>query len=345
MTKTARRLAPAVAGALLLILWNVWGGSDAAADSLLVGNFNSSQSSVLQYDATTGAFGGAFVPANPAVNGGLDFPLGGAFGLDGNFYVSNSDKDSVLRYNGTTGAFLNTFVSADDAAGLAFRSGNLYVAISQPTGAVERFNGTTGASLNPFVTAGSGGLSNPEGFAIGRDGNLYVGSNDDGKVRRYNGTTGAFIDIFATGATSARGVAFGPDGNLYVTNFGGGDVLRFNGITGAFIDKFVTDDTTKNGGLGSLPRPLVFGPDGNLYVGDYGNGSVLRYNGTTGAFIDAFAASGSGGLVGPTFLVFSEQNATPVPEPGTLVLLGSGLTGLLAGFAWKRGGQGTSRRE
>lgn len=145
-----------------------------------------------------------------------------------------------------------------------------------------------------------------------------------GRSGRYDGTTGAFIDIFASGAQSARGVAFGPDGNLYVTNFGGGDILRFDGTTGAFIDQFVP---VGSGGLSSLPRPLLFGPDGNLYVGDYGNGSVLRYNGTTGAFIDAFVAAGSGGLLGPTFLVFSGQ-ATSVPEPATLFLLGSGVIGL-----------------
>ena len=51
-------------------------------------------------------------------------------------------------------------------------------------------------------------------------------------------------------------------------------------------------------------------------MGDYGNGSVLRYNGTTGAFIDQFVTPGSGGLVGPTFLVF-DANTDHVSVPDT----------------------------
>jgi streptogramin lyase len=325
-TKIGWRLLFVLALGLSFNFWNVLAVSNTEAGSLLVGNFNAQDSDVLQYDGTTGTFGGAFVSPG---SGGLDFPLGGGFGPDGNFYVSNSDKDSVLRYNGTTGGLMSTFVTSEDAAGLVFRSGNLYVVESAPAGAVNRFNGTTGVPLNPFVTPGSAGLANPEGLVFGPDGNLYVGSNDDGNVRKYDGTTGAPIGtgIFATGALSARGVAFGPDGNLYVTNFGGGDVLRFNGTTGAFIDAFVT---TGSGGLSSLPRPLVFGPDGNLYVGDYGNASVLRYNGTTGAFIDTFVTAGSGGLVGPTFLVFSAEGpVSSVPEPVGILLLGLGFIGLV----------------
>lgn len=37
-----------------------------------------------------------------------------------------------------------------------------------------------------------------------------------------------------------------------------------------------------------------------------GTDEVLRYDGTTGAFIDAFVQAGSGGLDGPSFLIFVE---------------------------------------
>jgi hypothetical protein len=103
MIRQINRLAVSVAFAGLL------GASD-----LYVGNFFGDDSDVLKFNGTTGAFDSVFVPF--AVD---SFPLGAAFGADGNFYVSNSNTDAVLRVNGTTGAFINTFASAiDNAAGL-----------------------------------------------------------------------------------------------------------------------------------------------------------------------------------------------------------------------------------
>ena len=296
--------------------------SPCSADDLFVGNFfGPGHENVLRYNGTTGAFISVFVPD-------VSFPLGGAFGLDGNLYVTNSDTETVLRFDGTTGAFINNFAtSVDDAAGLAFGpANNLFVANSASPGSVTELNATTGGLINT-LTAG-GALSNPEGVTLGPDKNLYVANGDGNNVLKFNGTTGAFMGVFVAagsgGLLSARGVAFGPDGDLYFTSFGTNQFLRFDGTTGTFVDAFVS---AGDGGL-SLPRDLVFGPDSNLYVGSFGTGDIFRYNGTTGTFMDDFVAAGSGGLGGPTFLLFGEGGSAATPEPSTLGLLACGLAGL-----------------
>lgn len=53
--------------------------------------------------ATWAALGGS---------GGLDNPIGLAFGLDGNFYVSSRYTDSVLSYVAQPGAFIDEFVAS-----------------------------------------------------------------------------------------------------------------------------------------------------------------------------------------------------------------------------------------
>src|SRR6185437_3514909 len=294
--------------------------SACSADDLFVGSFNGSSSGVYEYNASTGAFIGTFGPSD-------SFPLGAAFGPTGTFYVSDSDLDSVLKFNGAT----STFASVGDASGIVFGpSGNLFVVSSSDPGLLSVLNGTTGALV---TTSDAGGiLMDPEGITRGPDGNIYVAGGDGNNVLKFNGTTGAFISTLVAsgsgGLTSARGVAFGPDGNLYVTSFGTAQVLRFNGTTGAFIDVFA-GATGACSGL-SLPRDLTFGPGGNLFVSSFGSGDVFEYNGSTGSCVSDFIPSGTGGLQGPTFLLFGTPGTggSSVPEPSSLALLACALAGL-----------------
>lgn len=118
-----------------------------------------------------------------------------------------------------------------------------------------------------------------------------------------------FVDVQSGGLTIPIALTFGSDGKLYVLDQSTSSIHRYNS-DGSFDTLFAQFPLFQ-------PSDLEFGPDGKLYVLGTdllgGEGQVLR-----------FAADGtpenvlfSGGLTNPHFLVFA------VPEPSTLVLLGS----------------------
>ena len=288
----------------------------ARADLLVAA---SETDAVLRYDATTGAFRGAFVAPGA---GGLDQPRGMTSGPDGALYVASYFTNEVLRYDGVNGAFLDVFVSAGSGGlngptFLTFGPGDdLYVG-SFLDDAVHRYDGATGASLGVFVSSASGGLHPPAGLAFGPDSNLYVASGITDQVLRYDGATGAFLDVFVSAASGGldlpSGLAFLPGGDLLVAGTLSGNVLRYDGATGAFVEAFVA---AGSGGL-IAPIDLATGTDGRLYVGSSapgtGSDSVLRYDLATGAFVDALVAAGAGGLDGPFGLLFADL---PAPTLG-----------------------------
>lgn len=203
------------------------------------------------------------------------------------------------------------------------------IATTSPTNEIKSFNAQTGALFAFFDSGNSGGVSNPEGLAIGPDGSLYVSSVTSHQILRYNALTGTFLGVFVNLLTDGHGnpinLVFGPDRNLYVSS--GDRILRYDGRTGAFGGVFVESGS----GLWNV-GPMVFGQDGNLYVCNSTLGGVqshvLRFDGQTGALLGAFVADASGGLKSPAGLVFGPDGNLYVSSQGThQVLRYDGQTG------------------
>jgi sugar lactone lactonase YvrE len=122
------------------------------------------------------------------------------------------------------------------------------------------------------------GAANPEGIAVDRRGNVYVGTfavtgappgrlfvfDDDGDFKRELNPTGS--------SNLLLGVDFNHwNGDLLVVDFGNKTVLKVDPRTGA-----ASVFTTIPGGTAAGPNAIAFDRDGNVYISDSFQGIIWR---------------------------------------------------------------------
>lgn len=164
---------------------------------------------------------------------------------------------------------------------------------SSSDSSIKQYDDTTGAYIRDFVTSGSGGLSNPQGLAIGLNGNLFVSSQRTDSIKEYSGTTGEYIGDFVSfddGLRSPIGLTFAEDGSLFVagdTPVPSDNVLRsgffqYDGNTGELLNSVVT------GARGFSPGPVdiaVGGTNNNIFFSEsrrgFTPGGIRGYDSTT----------------------------------------------------------------
>lgn len=212
---------------------------------------------VLRYDAVTGEFIDALVPATaPGTSPAPFLPRGMVLGKHHILYVVDLGQPGV------------------DAL----------------PGRVAMFDVRTGEYLGDLETPDFDGVFRPRGIVIGPDGDLYVtvtnlgdptapaSGNVGGYVLRFEQKTGEFLGVVIDSETCGcdlnrpEGLVFGPDGLLYVTSFQ-------DPTNPMSVDQILIFEETDGQweAIGSIPlwtapeprvfaQALLFGPGGELYV-------------------------------------------------------------------------------
>ncbi len=261
---------------------------------------------VLRYDAQSGSLISVFVD----VAGGLNRPIGLAFGGDGNLYVANNGGHGILRFNGSTGAFIDEFVPSGDFSPIRFPydmvfgpNGNLYVtadAMGGPYEHIYEIDKSTGDVLRIFESGAN--LRTPFDIEFGPQGNLFVVDRTRALLQEFHGITGQYIrDVVAQQPNvDPWSFTFEPGGDLLVASNSSSRVHRFDSATGNLIGAF--DEFVSFSG----PDTIALGPGGRAFVYNFNSKRLV------GVDVDTELELSNFSIPAASHFVF-----WPVPEPTT----------------------------
>jgi sugar lactone lactonase YvrE len=214
-------------------------------------------------------------------------------------------------------------------------SGNIFIAdrfnarirkVDSSTGIITTYAGNGCDPFTQNCQLGDGGpavkatLSNPEGLAIDKEGNLFIADQLFNTVRRVDAKTGIIRTVVGVTAEGGFGGDKGPainarlrlpegmvvdaEGNLFIADAGNNRVRKVDGRTGIITTVAGNGTPIFNGDGGlataaSLNNPISVSIDntGNLLISDSNNHAIRRVNKSTG-IITTIAGNGTAGYSG-----------------------------------------------
>jgi len=227
----------------------------------------------------------------PAINANLGLPEAIAFDSGGDFYIADPANSVVWM--------------------VAAATGNISVVAGTGT------YGDGGDGGQAIATS----LSNPNGVAVDKAGNLYIADTDNNRIRMVAAATGVITTVAGPGlpyalgdggpATSAfvvpEGIAVDGSGNLYIAD-GSNNRVRMIAAKTGIISTVAGGGTAGNLGDGGLataaslsyPDDVKLDSAGNLYISDFYNARIRKVDASTGLISTVagngyFGNSGDGG--------------------------------------------------
>jgi WD40 repeat protein len=262
---------------------------------------------------------------------GSTYTTGGMFDAAGNYYVTTFGGNVVSKWdnNGNliNGSFM-TGCNSDCESMTRDKSGNAFVGQADGTADIRKYDIATGAFLTSYNAAVS-----PRGtdwVDLAADQKTIYTTSEGGLIRRYDTSTSTQLSAF--NAVDAGGSMFAlrilADGGVLVAH--SSDVLRYDS-TGALVQTYAV------GGHSGTLFALNLDPNGtSFWTGDLGgDNKVFRVDIASGTVLNSFDTNtGTNSFYALAGLsVYGEitqggGGGPTVPEPGSIVLLGTMMAGL-----------------